>query len=132
MATRLVALEVKVSAIVAGDCCGVAPDQFAAVMVCHAGRCANRGASTLDALRPLVARTSRAILIRTGCVHPHSRCPTSSAASGVRLQVVSDELSPLEPSVAVSGTLGVTYREVQAWLDAGAGSQRHGAGGFTP
>lgn len=109
----------KVSAIVSGDSGETAPDQLSAVMVCAAGRCEGQGAPTLDALRPLIARTPRAILVRTGCVHPHSRCPTSPAACGVRLQICSDELSPVEPSVAVAGTIAVIYREVQTWLDTG-------------
>lgn len=109
--------------IVTDDCRGASPGRLAAVMVCHEGRCAAPGASALDALRPLIARTPRAILLRTGCVHLHSQCPSLPAVSGMRLQVCSDELKPLEPSVAVAGTLSVMYREVEAWLDA-SGSGR--------
>lgn len=124
------ALEMKVRAIVNGDTDETALDQLAVVMVCCAGRCASRGIPTLAALRPLVARTSRAILMRTGCVQPHRRCPTPPTSCGVRLQLCGADLRPLEPSMAVAGTLGGIYRQVQAWLDEDVGTEGEGEGGF--
>jgi hypothetical protein len=96
---------------------GVPPDPIAAVMVCSHGACTTCGPPTLEALRPLVARSPRAMLVATGCVHPHGTCPASSEACGVRLQHCTDELRPVGPSVAVAGTTRATYRQVAAWLD---------------
>ncbi|MCY7401063.1 MAG: hypothetical protein LH477_08905 [Nocardioides sp.] len=96
---------------------GIASEPLAAVMVCDHGGCLNCGPPTLEALRPLVARTPRAILIRTGCLHPSDPCPASWETCAVRLQHCTDDLSPLGPSVAVIGTTRATFRQVQAWLD---------------
>jgi len=96
---------------------GVAHEPIAAVMVCGSGACTTCGPPTLEALRPLVARSWRAVLISTGCLHPDGRCPGSPTACGVRLQHCTHELRPLGPSVAVAGTTPATFRQVEAWLD---------------
>ena len=95
----------------------IAREPLAAVMVCDHDDCLTCCPPTLEALRPLVARTPRAILIRTGCLHPNDPCPDSGEACGVRLQHCTDDLRPLGASVAASGTTRATYRQVQAWLD---------------
>jgi hypothetical protein len=96
----------------------VSPEPLAAVMVCSHGDCASWAPTTLEALRPLVARSSRAVLIRTGCLHPHGPCPATPECACVRLQLCTDDLRrPLGPGVAVAGTTRATYRKVEAWLD---------------
>jgi len=93
---------------------------LAAVMVCQESSCASHGPATVDALRPLVARTPRAVLISTGCLHPHSTCPSSEGSPGscgVRLQRCTEDLQALTTAVSVTGTPRVTYRLVQDWLD---------------
>lgn len=103
---------------------GVAPDLLAAVMVCSQGDCARFGPSTLDALRPLLAGTPRAILMSTGCLHPGGQCPGVLEVGGVRLQLCANELRPQAPSMAVVGPMSATYRQVEGWLDSGGASYR--------
>lgn len=112
-------IDKEVSVIVSCDSGENAADRLCAIMVGAAGGCKSQGAPTWDALRPLIVRTSQAILLSTGCVHPHSQCPTSLEICGVRLQVWSNDLNPVESSVVVVATIGVNYREVETWLDTG-------------
>jgi hypothetical protein len=95
----------------------VSSEPIAAVMVCSHGDCGDCAPLTLKALRPLVALTPRAILIRTGCLRPHEPCSATPGSSAVRLQLCTSDLRPLGPSTVVVATTRATYRRVQSWLD---------------
>ncbi|MCM0622826.1 hypothetical protein [Nocardioides bruguierae] len=102
-----------------------AEQPLAAVLVCADEACGGCGAAALEALRPLVAHTPRAVLVRSGCVHPRGGCRDRGPdAPSVRLQRCTGDprtgLRPHGPSHAVDGaSTAEAYRQVERWLDEG-------------
>ncbi|QWC84541.1 hypothetical protein KLP28_13335 [Nocardioidaceae bacterium] len=93
---------------------------IAAVMVCEHGDCAHGSSDVVEALRPLVVRTPRAMLVRTACLHPDGGCGLDEGGAGscwVRMQQCTGDLRPMGASTAVQGAVAATYREVERWLD---------------
>ncbi|GGF31133.1 hypothetical protein GCM10011519_00690 [Marmoricola endophyticus] len=92
-----------------------------AVLVCTHGGCAGAGARHLEALRPLVARSHHAVLVRTGCLSPHQACGPDLGSATVRMQHCTRRLEPLGPGRSIRTGPSPTYREVEHWLDANDG-----------
>ena len=90
-----------------------------AVMVCGHGHCAGGSHDVVDALRPLVVRTPRAMLVRSACLHPDGACGGDAEAAGscwVRMQRCTAELRPLGASRAVRKSASSAFRTVEEWL----------------
>lgn len=87
------------------------------VLVCGHGPCAAAAEASLSALKPLVARSHRALLVRSGCHHPHDRCHPAPGTASVTLQHCSADLRPRGRARSLCEPASPTYRCVEHWLD---------------
>lgn len=90
--------------------------RLAAVMVCAGRECGHHDTAVLGALKPLVARTPRAVLIKTDCLAPR-HCPREAHVCAVRLQLCDASLRPVRAAASVALPVQAAYRCVEAWLD---------------